>query len=122
VENNIAGGLAGITAVFVIGAVFGRVAGTDSKAIGDRIMSGLIAAPLISLAFHAGFPDAALGWAIVAPVPLLIYLFLLYGTDPKFPHAGLHATISDKFVYLLLLSVGAFYVIVVAAALTFIRP
>jgi hypothetical protein len=121
VEENIAGGLAGIAAAFVAGAVFGRVAGTDSRAIGDRVMSGLIAIPLISLAVNQAFPRAGVGWAIAAPVPLVIYLFLLYGSDEKFPHAGLQRSISDRFVLLLVLSVGAFYAVVAAIILAIHR-
>jgi hypothetical protein len=117
VEENIVGGLAGIAAAFVAGAVFGRVAGTDSRAIGDRVMSGLIAIPLISLAVNKAFPEAGIGWAIAAPVPLVIYLFLLYGSDPKFPLPRLQQSISDRFVLLLVLSVGAFYTVIAAVIL-----
>lgn len=116
--ESIAGGVAGIAAAFAAGAVFGRVAGTDSRAIGDRIMSGLIAIPPISLAVKTAFPKAGVGWAIAAPVPLMIYLLLLYGTDPKFPHGGLQRAISNRFVLLLVLSVGAFYAVTAAVILS----
>lgn len=120
-EESIAGGLAGIAAVFVAGAVFGRVAGRDSDAMGDRVMSGLIAIPLVSLAVHAAFPEADLGWALAAPVPIVIYLFLLYGTDDKFPNARVREAIKKRFVYLLVLSVGTFYAVLAAILLAFHR-
>ena len=77
-------GIATLLLVLVVGTLFGRLHSSDSaeiKATGDRVACGILAIPLISLAVRLAFPDAAVGWAIAAPLPLLTYVVLLAGTD-----------------------------------------
>jgi hypothetical protein len=121
--NNIApGALTAVTAVLLvllIAAIFGRIhqqAGenTEIKPLGDRIISGLLALPLIVCWVSLVFPDAHVGWALAAAVPLAFYIVLLAGTDEQrgFPLA------QRQFNNALLIGVGIFYVILAAIALT----
>jgi hypothetical protein len=114
--NNIApGALTAVTAVLLvllIAAIFGRIhqqAGenTEIKPLGDRTISGLLALPLIACWVSLVFPDAHVGWALAAPVPLAIYIVLLAGTDEQ---RGF-ALAQGRFNYALLIGVGIFYVI-----------
>jgi hypothetical protein len=111
-DDKILGGLAGIVTLFVVGAVFGRVAGTDkggAPMVGDRVMSGLIAIPLISVAVHYLLPNAHIGWAIAAPSPLLAYVLLLAGTRGNVSNNSWQTISNTKFVPALLIAVGALY-------------
>lgn len=119
-DEKVLAGLAAVVTVFIVGAVFGRVSGDDPTKhpmIGDRVMSGLIAIPLVSIAFHYLLPKAPIGWAVAAPVPLAIYVVLLAGTDEKFASAPWRNLSESRFVQTLLLAVGSFYLIVAAAVL-----
>ncbi len=104
------GGLAAITTLLVVGAVFGRLhgSGNDSvKPIGDRVMSGLLALPLIALLVDAAFPEAHVAWKLIAPAPLAVYTVLLAGTDTDWEWK-----FSVKyFTRTLIISVGAIYVV-----------
>jgi hypothetical protein len=120
--NNIApGALTAVSAVLLvllIAAVFGRIhqqAGenTEIKPLGDRIISGLLALPLVACWVSLVFPDAHVGWALAAPVPLAIYIVLLAGTDEQ---RGF-ALAQRRFNYALLIGVGIFYVILAAIVL-----
>jgi hypothetical protein len=120
--NNIApGALTAVTAVLLvllIAAIFGRIhqqAGenTEVKPLGDRIISGLLALPLIACWVSLVFPVAHVGWALAATVPLAIYIVLLAGTDEQ---RGF-ALAQRRFNYALLVGVGIFYVILAAIVL-----
>lgn len=83
-DSKLLGGIAGFLLVLLVGTLFGRVHGSSDdrdKAVGDRVACGLLAVPLISVAVHFAFPQAHLAWALAAPVPLLVYVVLLAGTD-----------------------------------------
>ncbi len=52
-EDKVLTGLASLTVILLVGAVFGRLhgaSGDKNAAIGDRVMCGLLALPLIALA------------------------------------------------------------------------
>jgi hypothetical protein len=81
------GGLAAVTSVLVlllIAAIFNRVHGQGVNAKGDRVIAGLLAIPLITLWVQLVFPKASLWWALLAPLPLAVYvvLFSLTGLHP----------------------------------------
>ncbi len=102
------GGLAAITTLLVVGAIFGRLHGSGNesvKRIGDRVISGLLALPLIALLTDAAFPAAHIAWKLIAPVPLAVYTVLLAGTDLKWKLSQKHFTMT------LIISVGAIYVV-----------
>jgi len=98
-----------ITTIFVVGAIYGRVhqARSDAKinAVGDRVVSGLLALPLISLLQFSLIPDAHKVWAILVPLPLAWYLVLLAGTDMKWKWCvggfTKYLLIGTSFIYLL---------------------
>ena len=107
------GGIAAIATLFVIGTVFGRLHGSDGraiKAIGDRVTSGLLAIPLIVVCVRLAFPHSHVGWALAAPVPLAIYTLLLAGTDLEWTLAKQH------FILSLLIGIGVVYLIMAAVA------
>jgi hypothetical protein len=120
-SSAVSGALAAVTAVLLvllIAAIFGRIhqqAGenTEVKPLGDRIISGLLALPLIACWVSLVFPEAHVGWALVAPVPLAIYLVLLAGTDEE---QGF-ALAQERFNYALLWGLGIFYVILAVVVL-----
>ena len=52
-EDKVLTGLASLAVILLVGAVFGRLhgaSGDKNAAIGDRVMCGLLALPLIALA------------------------------------------------------------------------
>ncbi len=80
-------GLASVAMILVAGAVFGRLHGAgESKnvAVGDRVMCGLLALPLIALAIRLAFPGSAPYWMLLGPAPVLIYTVLLATTGEDF--------------------------------------
>jgi len=114
-EEKILGGITALLIVLVVGAVFGRLHGSDSaaiKPIGDRVACGLLALPLISLAVRLAFPSAHWAWALSAPLPLAFYVILLAGTDIGWPIARNH------FTSILVSASVAVYVAMGVAALT----
>lgn len=119
-DKEILGGLGGVVTLFIVGAVFGRVAGIDKNGhpmLGDRVMSGLIAIPLISVTVHYLLPRAPLVWAIAAPIPLGVYVIILAGTDETFPTGRLKKLSVERFTLTLLISIGAVYVVAAAVVL-----
>ncbi len=115
------GGLAAIMTLLVVGAVFGRLHGSSNdsvksngdraiKAIGDRVISGLLALPLIALLVDAAFPEAHIAWKLIAPAPLAVYVVLLAGTDWKWKLS------VNYFTRTLIISVGAIYVVAAIVA------
>ena len=109
------GGVAAIATLLLVGAVYGRVHGSEGgtvKALGDRVASGLFAIPLISVCVHLAFPNANLGWALAAPAPLAIYTVLLAGTDLGWGIA------RKYFVRTLLIAIGAIYAVMALVALS----
>jgi len=113
IEEKVLGGVAALLIVLVVGAVFGRLHGSDSaaiKPIGDRVACGLLALPLISLAVRLAFPSAHLAWTLSAPLPLAVYVVLLAGTDIGWPIAKKHFTstlIVGAMVIYVAMAVGA---------------
>lgn len=94
-EKEILGGVAALLVVLVVGAVFGRVHGSENapvKALGDRVACGLLALPLISIAVFLAFPAAGLAWALAAPAPMLLYTGLLAGVDARWSLPARHFT------------------------------
>ncbi len=89
------GGVAALLAILVIGAVFGRLHGSENapvKAVGDRVACGLLSVPLISVAVALAFPSLNIAWALAAPAPMLLYTGLLAATDAKWSLAVKHFT------------------------------
>ena len=105
-------GIVAITTLLLAGAILGRVHGpatSSVKPIGDRVMCGLLALPLISLLVHLTLPTVHLAWALAAAAPMAIYTVLLAGTD-------LGWTISSRhFTKALVVAVGAVYLIGIVA-------
>jgi hypothetical protein len=104
--------------VLLIAAIFGRIhrqsgEGARVEPLGDRIIAGLLALPLITGWVKLVFPDTHIAWALAAPVPLAIYIILLAGTDPQ---RGFRLA-QEHFNQALLIGVGIFYVILAAVAL-----
>jgi hypothetical protein len=69
-EDKVLTGLASLTVILLVGAVFGRLhgaSGDKNAAIGDRVMCGLLALPLIALAIRLAFPASPFFWALLGP-------------------------------------------------------
>lgn len=116
-DSKVLGGIAGLITIFVVGAVFGRVAGTSDTARGDRVMSGLIAMPLIAVATRLAIPGVSIAWAIAAPLPIGVYVILLAYTDSTLPESTLKTLAKSHFSRTLLFAIGALYVAAALAAL-----
>jgi predicted small integral membrane protein len=119
------GGLTPVTAVtallllLLIAAIFNRVHGQGVNQKGDRVFSGLLALPLITLWVKLVFPKASIWWALLAPVPLAVYVVLFSLTDvPPKPLFSWENLRKDGFTLALLVSFGIFYVVLAAYALT----
>jgi cation transport ATPase len=109
------GGLAAVTSVLVlllIAAIFNRVHGQGVNVKGDRVIAGLLALPLITLWIQLVFPKASLWWALLAPLPLAVYvvLFSLTGVPPK-PRFSWENLRNDAFTLALLISFGILYLV-----------
>ena len=111
------GGLAAVTSVLVlllIAAIFNRVhgQGVGVNVKGDRVIAGLLALPLITLWIQLVFPKASLWWALLAPLPLAVYvvLFSLTGVEPK-PLLSWENLRNDNFTLALLISFGILYLV-----------
>ncbi len=110
-EDKVLTGLASLTVILLVGAVFGRLhgaSGDKNAAIGDRVMCGLLALPLIALAIRLAFPASPFFWALLGPAPVLIYTVLLATTE----QGGM-----SHFTRILLIAVGAIYVVMAALGL-----
>jgi ABC-type arginine transport system permease subunit len=118
-DTTVLGGLAGLITLFISGAVFGRLHGAKANgttAIGDRVMCGLLALPLIALAVRFALPGISGRWAVVAPAPLAIYVVLLAATDIKREGSRLKIISNKHFVESLLVSVGFLYIVAAVIA------
>ncbi len=109
------GGLAAVTSVLVlllIAAIFNRVHGQGVNVKGDRVIAGLLALPLITLWIQLVFPKASLWWALLAPLPLAVYvvLFSLTGVPPN-PLVSWENLRNDGFTLALLISFGILYLV-----------
>jgi hypothetical protein len=107
------GGLAAVTSVLVlllIAAIFNRIHGQGVNAKGDRVIAGLLTIPLITLWVQLVFPKASLWWALLAPLPLAVYvvLFSLTGLPPN-PPVSWENLRRDRFTLALLISFGILY-------------
>jgi hypothetical protein len=82
-----AASLTAVTAVLsllLVAAIFGRLhkqGGATVEPLGDRLISGLLAIPLISCWVKLVFPEAYILWVLAAPLPLAVYLIFLASTD-----------------------------------------
>ena len=80
-------GIALLLTVLIVGAVFGRLhRNSKSEALehlGDRVMFGLLALPLIALLAHAASPGTSVVWKLILPGPMAVYTVLLAGTDEE---------------------------------------
>ncbi len=125
-SNAAEGGLPAVTAillVLLIATVFGRIHGQEGQLgpIGDRVISGLLALPLIIFWVKLVFPEVRIWWALAAAVPLAIYVVLLSFTDVSedenskngFGYENLR---NDSFTWYLLVIIGAVYFCFVVAA------
>jgi hypothetical protein len=114
-EDKILTGLASLAMILVAGAVFGRLHGTGDNrnvAIGDRVMCGLLALPLIALAIRLAFPRSSPYWMLLGPAPVLIYTVLLATTEKTLQKWGM-----SHFTRTLLVAIGAVYIVMLALAL-----
>lgn len=113
VPPNLPLGVATITVLFVVATVFGRLHGSGGNgripAVGDRVMSGLLAIPLIVLLVRLTFPDGHVVWSLLAPAPLAWYVVLLAGTD-----LGWRWCRDEQFTRSLLYGVGFLYAVTLA--------
>lgn len=110
------GGLAAVTSVLVlllIAAIFNRVQSQGVNTKGDRVIAGLLAIPLITLWVQLVFPNASLWWALLAPLPLAVYvvLFSLTGLPPNPPVSWKNLR-RDRFTLALLISFGILYLVI----------
>lgn len=115
-DNKILAGVAGLLLVLIVGALFGRLHGSDSagiKPVGDRVACGLLALPLISIAVALAFPTAHFAWIIWAPLPLATYVVLLAGTESGWSLATRHFTRT------LIIGVGVIYAAMARSAWLF---
>jgi len=118
-NSGVTGSLAAVTvllSLLLVAAVFGRVhrqAGASVEPLGDRIIAGLLAVPLVSCWVKLVFPAASIWWVLAAPVPLAFYLVLLAGTDP----AQGFAAAREHFTQILLALVGVYYLALAVVAL-----
>jgi hypothetical protein len=103
------------TALLIIACIFGRLHGSGNTSVGpvgDRVIAGLLALPLISFLVHYGLKNIAPYWKWIAPAPLAIYIFLLAATDFKccFIKKRLKF-IKDHFTLCLIVGVGVIYLL-----------
>jgi len=98
-----------LTTIFVVGAIYGRLHQSKSdepiKAVGDRVVSGLLALPLISFLIFSVVPEIHIAWAFLAPLPLAWYVILLAGTDIEWSWC------LNEFTKYLLLGFGFIYLL-----------
>ncbi len=102
-------GIAAITTLLVVGAIYGRLHGASNGAIpalGDRVMAGFLALPLIAALTRAAFPVSHVAWALAAPLPLTFYVVLLAGNDLEWSWCK-----EKAFTRSLLIGVGVLYVL-----------
>jgi ABC-type dipeptide/oligopeptide/nickel transport system permease subunit len=116
-KSKILAGLASLAMILIVGAVFGRLYGTTKQerdmALGDRVMCGLLALPLMALAIHLALPQSGPYWMLLGPAPVLIYTVRL-AAEEKCP--GKKWGISD-FTRTLLVVIGAVYIVMFVLAL-----
>lgn len=75
-----------------------------SVAIGDRVFCGLLAMPTMSVLVHLVFPSADVRWKIVAALPVLVYVILLWRTEKK------NSFVTENFTILLITLIVVLYV------------
>lgn len=85
------------------------------KPLGDRLISGFLAIPLISCWVKLVFPDAHILWLLAAPLPLGVYLLLLARTDKE----NETSSRMSKFTRHMLISIGIIYAIFIVLAVCF---
>lgn len=84
-DKDILAGLSTFIVLLLVGAIFRRLHGSVDalNPLGDRVACGLLAVPLIALLVRLAFPEQDPGWALAAPLPVLVYTALLAGVDAK---------------------------------------
>jgi hypothetical protein len=118
-NDSATGALAAVTvllSLLLVAAIFGRIhrqEGASVEPLGDRVISGLLALPLVSCWVMLVFPAASIWWVLAAPVPLAFYLVLLAGTDPE---RGFRV-VRERFTQILLAGVGGYYLALAVVAL-----
>ena len=111
-------GIGSFTAILIIACIFGRLHGSSDASVGpvgDRVIAGLLALPLISFLVHHGLPETAPYWKWIVPAPLAVYIFLLAATDFGWKF------IKDHFTLCLILGVGGIYLLAAMFCL-YVRP
>jgi hypothetical protein len=104
-DKDILAGLSTFIVLLLVGAIFRRLHGSADglNPLGDRVACGLLAMPLISLLVRLAFPEEDPGWALAAPLPVLVYTALLAGVDAK------SVTIKNHFTKILFGTLLALY-------------
>jgi hypothetical protein len=95
VDKDILAGLSTFIVLLLVGTIFRRLHGGGDGALdplGDRVACGLLAVPLIFLLVRLAFPKEDPGWALAAPLPVLVYTALLAGVDAKLAPIKSHFT------------------------------
>lgn len=115
-DDKILAGLAGLLTLFVSGAVFDKLH-AGSTPIGDRVMCGLLAIPLVAIALRRAYPAISMKWAFVAPAPLLWYIVLLAATAHPNSDTGWRKSVKANFVDWMMFPILAFYAIVAVIVL-----
>jgi hypothetical protein len=84
-DKDILAGLSTFIVLLLVGTIFRRLhgGGDPLDPLGDRVACGLLAVPLIFLLVRLTFPKEDPTWALVAPLPVLVYTALLAGVDAK---------------------------------------
>ena len=107
--------LIGLLTVLLVALIFGRIhrsKGDSGKVpqIGDRVIAGLLAIPLISVIIWLMFPAAHLAVLFVAPIPVFIYTAFLAYQDVK--NEPIKVKVKT-FTGALFLSVFVYYIIII---------
>jgi hypothetical protein len=106
-------GVGSLLILLMIGAVFGRLHAKENSGfqpLGDRVACGLFALPLISIAVRLLFPEVPVGWALAAPLPVLVFVVLLAGVDLGWRVSRQYFTLA------LVAGVGMIYAVMAAVA------
>jgi hypothetical protein len=85
-SKEILAGLSAFIVLLLVGAIFRRlhVSANEQNGldkIGDRVACGLLAVPLICVLVRTAFPKEDPFWALMAPLPVVLYTGLLTGVD-----------------------------------------
>jgi len=109
----------GLLTVLLIALIFGRIHQSKNnnqkiKPLGDRVIAGLLAVPLISLILKLIFFDTCIVVLLAAPLPVFIYTAFLAFQDIKNAKNKFKTFTGGLFI-----SVVASYVVIIVAILIF---